>query len=321
MSLRVTDDTGHTNIYTRSIHVSNPPTAALTASPLSPLSGQAVTLDAGDSSDPDGPIAKYEWDLDGDGTFEVDTSTVSQLTHAFATPGVHTVRVRVTDGDGATATKSVDVTVANRKPTAQIEDPGLGIAGQQMVLDASGSTDPDGTVDQYDWDLDNNGTYESDSGTIATRQVTFDTAGTKTVGLRVTDNDGGTATTTISFKVTTAPNASLSATPNPARPAQTVTLDASGSDDPDGGALTYEWDLNNDGTYELDSGTDATQTKSWSTPGSYTVKVRVTDPDGASAVATKTVSVVNELPVPSVVVVGGQATAGTPVDDRRVGLL
>src|SRR3954452_3316095 len=313
VSLRVTDNGGKENIYTRSVHVSNPPTAALTATPLAPLTGQDVSFDASGSSDPDGPIADYSWDLDGDGTFETDTGTTSHASTTYATPGLRTVRVQVTDGDGATATKPVDVIVANRHPTAQIADPGLGIVGQPMTLDGGGSTAPDGTVDQYEWDLDNNGSYESDSGSIATRQVTFDTAGSTTVGLRVTDSDGGTATTTITFKVTTTPLASLSATPNPARPAQVVTLDASGSSDPDGTALSYKWDLDNNGSYETDGGAGDSQTKSWAIPGNYTVKVKVTDADGASPVASQVSAVVNELPVAVVVVSSGEAVAGPPV--------
>jgi subtilisin-like proprotein convertase family protein len=313
VSVRVTDDGAKQNVYTRSVHVSNPPTAAVTASPLAPLSGQSVTLDAGGSSDPDGPIARYEWDLDGDGTFETDTGTVSQLQHAFATPGVHTVGVQVTDSDGATDIATVDVSVTNRLPTAQIADPGLGIVGQPMTLDASGSSDPDGTVATYAWDLDNNGTYESSSGLLpSSPPVTFNTPGMKTVGVEVTDNDFGTAATTVTFKVTTAPNAVLNATPDPARPAQTVTFDAAGSNDPDGTPVTYKWDLNNDGTFETDSGSVASQTKSWSTPGNYTVKVKVTDGDSAWTVASRTVAVVNQLPVASVVVSGGEAIAGTP---------
>jgi hypothetical protein len=107
--------------------------------------------------------------------------------------------------------------------------------------------------------------------------------------------------------------ASLTATPDPARPAQVVTLDASGSSDPDGGALTYKWDLDNNGSYETDGGAVATQTKSWAVPGNYTVKVKVTDADGASAVASQVAAVVNELPVAVLVVSSGEAVAGSPV--------
>ena len=91
-----------------------------------------------------------------------------------------------------------------------------------------------------------------------------------------------------------------------------MTLDASGSADPDGSALTYEWDLNGDGTYEIDSGAVATQTKSWATPWQLHRQGRVTDADGASTVAYRGRQRRQRAACP----VGGRqrrrATAGTP---------
>jgi predicted extracellular nuclease len=70
-----------------------------------------------------------------------------------------------------------------------------------------------------------------------------------------------------------------------------VTLHAVGSD-PDGGPLTYAWDLNNDGTFET-PGQDVTfDASALSAPSSYTVKVRVTDNGGLTAVASATVNVI-----------------------------
>jgi YD repeat-containing protein len=219
----------------------------------------------------------------------------------------------VTDGDGTTDATSVDIAVTNRPPTAQIANPGVGVVGRSLTLDGSGSVDPDGTIVDWEWDLDDDGVYETDGGSGATLDHVFTSAGTPTVRLRVTDSDGASATTSVTFTVTNAPVALLSATPNPARPAQTVSLDASGSSDPDGTAVSFAWDLDGDGTFETDTGAVAMQTKSWAQPGNHTVRVRVTDEDGVSTVASKVVAVVNELPVPSLVVAGGDAVAGTPV--------
>jgi myo-inositol-hexaphosphate 3-phosphohydrolase len=68
------------------------------------------TLDASGSSDPDGAVVGYAWDL-GDGT-QAQGATVS---HTYAGPGPRTVRLTVTDDSGATATtiRSVEPTSAS----------------------------------------------------------------------------------------------------------------------------------------------------------------------------------------------------------------
>ena len=57
-------------------------------------------------------------------------------------------------------------------------------------------------------------------------------------------------------------------------------LDESGSYDIDGGIVLYEWDLDNDGTYDLSSTSATSMSTSYSIPGFYTVVLRVTDDNG-----------------------------------------
>ena len=70
-------------------------------------------------------------------------------------------------------------------------------------------------------------------------------------------------------------------------------LSASGSD-PDGDALAYAWDLDDNGTFET-SGQSPSFT--WDDgPATRTVTVQATDPSGATATATATVTVTNVAP-------------------------
>ena len=93
-----------------------PPTARFTPTPFSPRVFDPVTLDASASSDPEGSIARFEWDLDGDRTFETDNAADPILLTSFDRPGERVIRLRVTDAEGATATTERPIIV--RPPAA-----------------------------------------------------------------------------------------------------------------------------------------------------------------------------------------------------------
>lgn len=86
------------------------------------------------------------------------------------------------------------------------------------------------------------------------------------------------------------PAASFTWAPSNPIPDQTITFDASASNDPDGSITTYKWDWNNDGTYE-NSYAVPTTTHTWSQNGSYPVKLQVTDNSGATSIKTLSVTV------------------------------
>jgi hypothetical protein len=69
---------------------------------------------------------------------------------------------------------------------------------------------------------------------------------------------------------------------------QTVTFDATASNDPDGSLTVYEWDWNNDGVYDV-SYTIPTAAYSWTQAGDYPVTLRVTD--NGDATSTKTITI------------------------------
>ncbi|MDD5219154.1 MAG: PKD domain-containing protein [Candidatus Bipolaricaulis sp.] len=113
VTLTVVDDDGATNAQTKLVQVGVPaqaPVAAFVYSPASPAPGQPITLDASSSYDPDGTIATYEWDLDGDGTTD-QTGRVIQL--AYLTAGTVPVRLTVTDGTGLQNSTTQMITVAS----------------------------------------------------------------------------------------------------------------------------------------------------------------------------------------------------------------
>jgi PKD repeat protein len=306
VTLVVTDSAAATDTTTVPLIVTQPPTVTLDAAPNPVQDGSPVTLTATASDpDPGGSITKYEWDLNGDGTFETDTLGVSATFTTFPGPGTYTVRVRVTDADGATAVAPVTVTVepvgtTNQPPAASLAVPSLAVVGQPVTLDASGSSDPDGTITQYEWDFDGNGVYDQTTVQPSVSHTFTGPAGERTVGLRVTDNGASTAATTAKVNLVLPPvPGTLSASHPNAVPLNTpITFTDTGAGDPNpGGAITkYEWDLDGNGSFEQSTGTTATASHSYSSNGTRTVKVRVTSTAGATAVATYTLTALNQPP-------------------------
>ena len=94
------------------------PSAALTTSTRTASVGDTVQFDASGSSDADGSVSSYKWDLDGDGTFERSTGSDPTTAQTFNDPEQVTVTVQVTDDDGKSTdeTEIVKVTGGSSAP-------------------------------------------------------------------------------------------------------------------------------------------------------------------------------------------------------------
>jgi sugar lactone lactonase YvrE len=93
-----------------------PPVAVLKATPALVAAGHDVRLDASASRDPEGLQLVYEWDLDGNGTFETPSGTTPTATPKFAIGGSRTLRVRVNDPNGGQAVATAIVRVDGSRP-------------------------------------------------------------------------------------------------------------------------------------------------------------------------------------------------------------
>jgi PKD repeat protein len=76
-----------------------PPNAVASGSPTSGTVPLTVNFVGSGSSDPDGTISSYAWDLDGDGAY--DDSSAQNPSFTYTTAGTYTVRLQVTDNGGA----------------------------------------------------------------------------------------------------------------------------------------------------------------------------------------------------------------------------
>jgi hypothetical protein len=92
------------------------------------------------------------------------------------------------------------------------------------------------------------------------------------------------------------PTAHIVATPTSGSAPLTVRFDGTGSTDPEGGPLSYTWDLDGDGTFGDATGPQPSHT--YAAAGTYAARLRVTDAQGASDTASVTITVGNTPPTP-----------------------
>jgi PKD repeat protein len=172
----------------------------------------------------------------------------------------------------------------NQPPTASFQlDHASGPAPLTVQFDATGSSDPEAALIEYAWDWDGDGVYDgiSDVGQVS---HVFGTPGQYNVKLRVTDDQFAHATAehliTVWGPNNTPPLAFFTGAPASGVAPLSVALDASASLDQDGSIVRYDWDFDNDGLWEgYDAGPQLTHV--FTVPGTYAVRLRVTDNGGA----------------------------------------
>ena len=244
------------------VAVNQPPTAAFTSS--CPL--LSCTFTDG-STDADGRVVAWSWDF-GDGA----TSTSQNPSHTYdaGATRIYTVRLTVTDDGGKTASVSTSVTVSsepNQPPTAAFASSCGGLSCRFSLWD---DTDPDGYIVAWSWSF-------GDGATSSDRNPphTYESAGTYTVRLTVTDNRGATASASRSFTV-----------PPNVGPTAAFTFACSGlactftdqSTDPDGRVVAWSWRFGDGAT-----STDQNPSHTYDADGTYWMDLEVTDDSGKTA--------------------------------------
>lgn len=242
--------------------------------------GGNVTFNSSGSYDPDsvntnsdgsyynngGGITSYAWDLNNDGVYETSgaspTLNYDELYSLVGPTEGKTIRLRVQDDEGSTYLTASHGGVGTATATVAVYTPPTAAAngsyavfeGGAVQLAGSGG-DADGGWVSYAWDSDNNGSYETggQNPTFGYGAWTPSETG-HTVRLLVTDNEGQTATDTAVVRVYSNPTANGHANWGWIRGLEGSTdMDYlySGAADADGGSVTTQWDLNNDGTWDV----------------------------------------------------------------------
>lgn len=197
--LEVTNNLGETATDRCTIDVAgSPPVATADASPSNgpvPLDVQFTCT----GSDPDGSIALYEWDFDGDGGIDHSDPDSGAAMHTYEEEGTFVARCRVTDNDDLTAEARATTTVIRPGPAGSpsvtaTASPGSGTA--PLTVTFGGSAIDDGTILLWEWDFDGDGKFDHSSPDSPFATFRYDEAGIFAATLRATDETGKTGTDT-----------------------------------------------------------------------------------------------------------------------------
>ncbi len=286
--------------------VNDPPTADAGAD-RTVDDGGSVTLDGSRSADPEAGALTFAWAQTG-GSPTVALGGAGTARPTFSTPQLAaqadlTFTLTVTDSGGLSASDTVVVTVRadNDAPSASAGANLTVDEGDPVTLDGSGSTDPEGGGLIFTW-RQTGGSLRVTLGGAATARPTFSTPqltanASLTFTLTVTDSGGLSASDTVVVTVR-ADNDAPSANAGVDRTTyegNSVTLDGSGSSDPEGGTLTYAW-THTGGSPTASLSGASTAAASFTAPtvtadADLTFTLTVTDPAGLSASDTVVVTV------------------------------
>jgi PKD repeat protein len=256
-TLGVADDDDATAFSTKTIYVSAPtqpnqaPTCSVQPTPQSGPAPLAVTFSMS-ASDPDGSIASWQLDANGDGSADMSGNGAppSTRTYTYSASGNYSVVLIVRDDDGASgvgsATVYVGATQTNQPPTCNLgATPTSGNAPLTVTFTMTAS-DSDGTVSPWSLNYNDGTPASSGSGSPPSSLThTYTTAGTFYPTLGVADDDDATAFSTKTIYVNSpAPTLAFTLSPPTITTSSSTyraTLQLTGSNFLNVNQVSYSW--------------------------------------------------------------------------------
>ena len=233
-----------------------------------------------------GPVVTSEWDFDGDGTYDL-TSSDQVVCHIYASEGVFTVRLRVSNFDmtsQSTASQAVNVVAA---PTAAFTvTPGTNIVWGTNVNFTDTSS---GVITSWAWDFNGDGT--TDSTQQNPTNVSLTALGANPIRLTVTGPGGSSYVEQIIFVARLEITCDFTGNLNilPGSGAQTYTSQIGNIG---GRAITYNWTVSGSGAGLPLTFSTSSINVNWGSIGfgSFQIRLDASTADGSNCSKTHTVT-------------------------------
>ncbi len=262
--------------YTIDVSIHNPPSVSISA--------EYSSIDAGvpDVFKPTvtggSPGLTYSWTIDG------TAISAENVSYAFATPGTYTVSLKITDGDGATASATTSITVNSDPSITAAASTSQADTGFSVTFSASPSGGTSPYSYQWYW---SNGT-EISGATSSSYTGSFTSPGTYNIYAIITDSFGLTAkSNVVSILIVNPPVAIASS--------NRTSLDSGQSASFSSGIVngtapySYSWTVN---------GVSVSNTSAFiytfTSAGTYKVNLTITDKDGYTSTAAITITVYSD---------------------------
>lgn len=264
--------------------------------------GQTISITAS-GADANNDTLTYAWTFVEGPSISLPALNSQTLSMTPQNPGSYRFSVKCYDGVNYSASDEVTVTVnaVNSAPTANAGPDQTVQLGSVVTLDGSASSDPDNNQLTYKWSQ-LSGPQITSASNVYTANPSFTAYSTGTYVIQLIVNDGTVDSTadTVTVTVVSANNAPSADAGDDCtvNVGTLVTLDASGSVDPDGNTLSYKWSQVSGASVTLSSTTAMKPTFTPTVAGVLEFKVVVSDGQAQSEDTVQvTVNSTNHVPV------------------------
>ena len=247
-------------------------------------------------------VALYKWDFDGNGTWDdslATTDTLVSRSHVYTHDTVYSAIEYVRDDSGMVKLDTVTVNIGNLPPVISSIRADTTISIKDSIQFSGAAHDPDGTIKEYAWDFNGDGTFEYTSAMQIQAGYRYNTAGVYNAILRATDDDNKKSYDTARITVLQDAPVVTASTPDTfVSIKDTIHLHASATVR-SGTIVKWEWDFGNTGKFVAMSKGDTGVIAPATATQAYVCVVRATDSKGNTSTATVTIKVLLDAPVPN----------------------